>query len=91
LLFPLTPAMGAGVGAMLLITRTGDDRFAARFVCQAMFIPCLGARDNEVAARLADAFKRGGLKDVQSLRRNNAPDATSWCAGRGWWLSTAAN
>ena len=89
MLFPLTPAIGAG--AMLLVTRTEDDRYTARFLCQVMFIPCLGARDDEMARRLAEAFRRGGLKDVQSLRRKTSPDATSWCAGRGWWLSTSAD
>ncbi|MES1245437.1 MAG: protein-L-isoaspartate(D-aspartate) O-methyltransferase [Acidobacteriota bacterium] len=86
LLFPLTPAQGPG--AMLLVTRTPDG-LAARFVCQAMFIPCLGARDEEVARRLAEAFQAGGLKDVRSLRRDAAPDETCWVFGRGWWLSTA--
>lgn len=87
LLFPLTAAQGAG--GMLLLTRRAGNQWAARFVCQAVFIPCLGARDDEVAKRLAEAFKGGGLRDVQSLRRHSSPDATSWCVGRGWWLSTA--
>ena len=87
LLFPLTPAQGPG--GMLLSTRTGEGGFAARFLCQAMFIPCLGARDEEVAKRLTEAFQAGGLKNVQSLRRETPPDSTCWCFGRGWWLSTA--
>jgi protein-L-isoaspartate(D-aspartate) O-methyltransferase len=88
LLFPLTPAQGAG--AMLLVTRAPGDRFAARFVCGAMFIPCVGARDDETAGKLAQAFKRGDMAGVRSLRRGDAaPDASCWCAGRGWWLSTS--
>jgi protein-L-isoaspartate(D-aspartate) O-methyltransferase len=95
LLFPLTTAQGAG--AMLLLTRTAGTGFAARFVCQALFIHCLGARDPETAQKLAEAFKTGGLWslqrkgrlwEVQSLRRNNKPDETCWVAGPGWWLST---
>jgi protein-L-isoaspartate(D-aspartate) O-methyltransferase len=87
-LFPLTPAQGAG--GMLLLTRTAaDGGFTARFVCQAMFIPCFGARDDEVAKRLTEAFQAGGLRNVQSLRRHTPPDSTCWCSGRGWWLSTA--
>jgi len=86
LLFPLTPAQGAG--GMLLVTRTTADGFTARFVCQAMFIPCLGARDDVVANKLTEAFKAGGLRNVQSLRRDGQPDGSCWCAGRGWWLST---
>jgi hypothetical protein len=49
----------------------------------------MGTRDDETAKKLAEAFKRGDMKNVRSLRRNSEPDATSWCAGRGWWLSTA--
>jgi protein-L-isoaspartate(D-aspartate) O-methyltransferase len=97
LLFPLTAAQG--FGAMLLVTRTAETGFAASFVCQAAFIHCAGARDDETAAKLAEAFKtgalmnfqrQGGLWDVKSLRRNNEPDGTCWFAGRGWWLSSAS-
>lgn len=87
LLFPLTPAKGAG--AMLLVTRTATSRFAAQFVCGAMFTPCAGARDDETAQELSDAFKRGDLGNVRSLQRDTPPDATCWCSGRGWWLSTS--
>ncbi len=68
LLFPLTPSDGPGgmpgAGGMLLITRAEADRFEARFVCPAMFIPCIGARDEETAAKLSVAFKRGDLRNV---------------------------
>ncbi len=87
LLFPLTPAQG--VGGLLLITRTAEDRLAARFLGRVLFIPCAGARDDETAQKLTEAFKRDDLKNVQSLRRGTPPDETSWCAGNGWWLSTA--
>jgi protein-L-isoaspartate(D-aspartate) O-methyltransferase len=56
-----------------------------------MFINCQGARDEETAKKLAEAFKRGDLRSVQSLRRNTQPDETCWCEGNGWWLSTAEN
>jgi protein-L-isoaspartate(D-aspartate) O-methyltransferase len=94
LLFPLTPADGPGgmpgAGAMLLITRLPNGNYAARFVCAAMFIPCMGARDEETAARLTAAFARGDSANVRSLQRKTPPDETVWCAGQGWWLSTAA-
>ena len=93
LLFPLTPDDGAGsgpgIGAMLLITLAPEDRFAARFLCQAAFIPCAGARDPESAAKLSGAFKRGDFRNVRTLRRNSDPDDTCWCSGPNWWLSTA--
>lgn len=87
LLFPLTPAQGGG--GMLLVTRTATSRFASQFVCGAMFIPCVGARDDETAQKLSDAFKRGDMGNVRSLRRDTSPDASCWCSGRGWWLSTS--
>ncbi|MGH8280273.1 MAG: protein-L-isoaspartate O-methyltransferase family protein [Gammaproteobacteria bacterium] len=88
LLFPLTGA--AGAGGMLLITQDEGDRFAARFVAPAMFIPCVGARDDTVAARLTEAFKRGDFRGVRSLCRNTSPDETCWCHGAHWWLSKTA-
>jgi protein-L-isoaspartate(D-aspartate) O-methyltransferase len=87
LLFPLTPDQG--MGGMLLVTRNGD-RFAARIVCAAMFVPCLGARDPDMAQRLATAFARGDAKNVQSLHRRTVPDGSCWCSGENWWLSTSS-
>lgn len=92
LLFPLTPdgpAGTPGAGGMLLITRNARDHYNARFLMPVMFTPCVGARDEETAKKLAEAFKRGDMNNVRSLRRNSSPDATCWCAGNGWWLSTA--
>ncbi|MEP7011752.1 MAG: protein-L-isoaspartate(D-aspartate) O-methyltransferase [Acidobacteriota bacterium] len=86
LLFPLTPNQGAG--AILLVSRRADDTFTARFLCGALFIPCVGARDEETEKNLAAAFLRGDMAKVRSLRRGTEPDGTSWCAGRTWWLST---
>jgi protein-L-isoaspartate(D-aspartate) O-methyltransferase len=93
LLFPLTPGDTRGgtpgAGGMLLIKRAAIDRYEARFICQAVFISCVGARDDGMAAKLAAAFKRGDMRHVSSLRRNTPPDETCWCAGNGWWLSKA--
>jgi len=93
LLFPLTPMEGAtgapGLGGMLLVKRVGDAGYSARFVCRAAFIPCIGARDEATAVRLSESFARGGLQDVGSLWRGTIPDATCWCAGKGWWLSSS--
>jgi protein-L-isoaspartate(D-aspartate) O-methyltransferase len=92
LLFPLTAvdvATGFPGGAMLLATRKeASERLDARFVCPVAFIPCTGASDPATGAKLAAAFKRGDLRSVKSLRRHSVPDATSWCAGEDWWLST---
>ena len=93
LLFPLTPGDSPGgmpgAGAMLLLTRNSPDDFHARFISPAMFIPCVGARDEATSADLAAAFKHGDYRNVRSLHRNSTPDETSWLAGNGWWLSTS--
>lgn len=89
LLFPLTPKKG--LGGMLLVTRRGTDCFDARFVSRAMFIPCIGARDDETAQNLSAAFERDDLWQVLSLRRNATSDTSCWVSGRGWWLSKAPN
>jgi protein-L-isoaspartate(D-aspartate) O-methyltransferase len=91
LLFPLTPDGSdgkLGLGNMLLVTRVAEERFDARFICPVMFIPCLGGRDEGTARKLAEAFRRGRVSQVRSLRRKTPPDETCWCSGNGWWLST---
>lgn len=94
LIFPLTPADGPGgmpgAGGMLLVTKVSPQRFDARFVCPVLFIPCVGARDDETAKKLSEAFKRGDLRSVRSLRRDSSPDKSCWCCGNGWWLSTVS-
>lgn len=89
LLFPLTP--NRGLGGLLLVTRKAAGSFDARFVQPAAFIACDGARDQQEAERLSDAFARGTMHEVKSLHRGTAPDSSAWFAGRGWWLSTRAN
>ena len=86
-MFPLTPAQGTGY--MLMVTRTAAGTFAAKFVCGAIFTPCIGARDDETARRLSDAFAKGGIATVQSLQYNTKPDETCWFAGPDWWLSAS--
>jgi protein-L-isoaspartate(D-aspartate) O-methyltransferase len=66
-----------------------DEIFSARFLSPAMFIPCVGARDDATAAKLSEAFKRGNTREVRSLHRHTQPNATAWCAGENWWLSTS--
>jgi protein-L-isoaspartate(D-aspartate) O-methyltransferase len=86
LLFPMTST--DGTGAMLLITRQEDGAFAARFLLQAQFVPCVGARDEGTAQRLSDAFRNSGWMKVKSLHRNDEVDESCWFSGDGWWLST---
>jgi protein-L-isoaspartate(D-aspartate) O-methyltransferase len=85
LLFPLAP--GTGMGAMLLVTRQEDGGFAARFLCQAQFVACVGGQDEAAAPELAQTFANGQWSRVKSLRRNDTPDESCWYSGHGWWLS----
>jgi protein-L-isoaspartate(D-aspartate) O-methyltransferase len=88
LLFPLTAE--DGTGAMLLITRTEGEAYAARFLFQAQFVGCAGARDELEERRLAEAFRNRSWNKVKSLHRDNKPGEGCWMAGRDWWLSTEA-
>ncbi|MFN7433932.1 MAG: protein-L-isoaspartate O-methyltransferase family protein [Betaproteobacteria bacterium] len=87
LVFPLTP--NDGFGAMLKVVRESPTTFSASAVTRVAFIPCIGARDDAASASLTRALERQSLKEVRSLRRGTPPDETAWCAGSGWWLSTA--
>lgn len=88
LIFPLTADEGSGV--MLKVTRTPMDRYAACALIRAGFIPCVGVRSADTARALAAALESESMYNIRSLRRHTAPDATAWCAGNGWWLSTEA-
>jgi protein-L-isoaspartate(D-aspartate) O-methyltransferase len=86
LIFPLSPDKEAG--CMLLIVRLGETKYAAGAVIGAAFTPCIGARNEAMSEVLAQAMKRQPMTAIKSLRRNNSPDASAWCVGEGWWLST---
>jgi hypothetical protein len=34
------------------------------------------------------AFAARSEHGIRSLRRDDRPDASVWCAGPGWWLSS---
>jgi len=85
LVFPLTP--GSGRGAMLRVTRKPGG-LAADFVCDAYFIPCVGAQVAIEKRRLMRAYAKGGMRDVRQLCLDCPPDDTCWIKGNGWWLST---
>ena len=88
LIFPLTPDEGFGV--MLLVKRLDATRFAAQTLIRVVFIPCMGARDEKASQALTAALQVHSLKLVQSLHRHTPPDASAWCVGSTWWLSTRA-
>jgi protein-L-isoaspartate(D-aspartate) O-methyltransferase len=87
LLFPLTP--DAGTGAMAHLTRWSADRFEARIIFGAMFIPFSGARDREVGKELAHALARDRGDGVRSLRCDaHEKEQSCWLHGEGWCFST---
>jgi len=87
LIFPLTP--NEGYGGMLLVTRRGAACYAAAIIARVSFIGCTGARDDATSQALSRALQTQSIQAVKSLRRDDRPDATAWCVGAGWWLSTA--
>lgn len=86
LVFPLTAENNGG--AMVHLQKINDNHFNMKFVCRAMFIPCVGLRDPDIGFRLSEAFGSGNLSRVKSLRTNSAPDASSCFVTKHWWLST---
>jgi protein-L-isoaspartate(D-aspartate) O-methyltransferase len=88
LMFPLTP--DDGVGCMLLVTRRSSHSYAAAALLRVSFIACIGARDEAQAQALRYAFATGSVESVRSLHRDDRPDDSAWCVGRGWWLSRRA-
>lgn len=84
LLFPLGGR--DGTGEMLLVAHSREQDYSARFLCPVQFVPCIGAQDELASRALKAALRRGDPARVRRLVRNDAPDATCWLAGRGWWL-----
>lgn len=87
IIFPLTSTLGSG--GMLLLERIDEVRFSAKFTSAANFIPCIGARDEVLAFKLADKFNEGTARTVKALYLGDNTDDTCWFQGDGWWLSTS--
>ena len=85
LLFPLEPE--GSPGRMLIVTKQSEQTYLARFLCAVQFVACVGAQNPNAARVLETAFRRGNWEAVRSLHRDDQPDESCWCAGRGWWLS----
>lgn len=89
LVLPLTGEDKTGV--MLRVERRGLQReaYAASLFARVSFIPLVGAREASQAARLEQALRLRPTGAVRSLQRGREPDASAWCVGEGWWLSSA--
>ena len=88
LLFPLTGTNN--YGGMLMVKRVENRQFEARFICRAAFIPCTGARNEDLSQPLSTAFQTKDIASVRSLRLGTPPDESCWFAGVNSWLSTVA-
>jgi protein-L-isoaspartate(D-aspartate) O-methyltransferase len=87
LVFPLQAA--GSTGAMALVTRPErGDRWPSRLFLSVVFIPCAGAQDSAIGRKLDEAFRRGGLERVRSLRLGGGPSETDWLRADGWAFST---
>jgi protein-L-isoaspartate(D-aspartate) O-methyltransferase len=85
LLLPLTP--DSGMGLYLGIRRRGAH-FFAKVLSPVMIYPCVGARNPQSAAALAEALKRGGQYRVTRLYRGDPqPPENVWLLGEGWCLA----
>jgi protein-L-isoaspartate(D-aspartate) O-methyltransferase len=87
LVFPMTP--DHGLGLMLIVSRLGATAYAASFLCFVVFISCIGARSKAASKALSEAIETRSPRSIRSLRRGESPDASAWCVGDGWWLSSA--
>ena len=89
LLFPLQAEHSTG--ALLLVTRPQRGQaWPAHFLSTVVFIACEGAQDRTMGRKLDQAFRRGGLGQVRSLRFGAKPSRSDWLTGDGWALSTEA-
>jgi len=83
LLFPMTP--DTGVGAMLLVTKQEDGTFTARFLLQAQFVPCFGARSEATEQKLAESFRNSnGLRSshcIETMSRTRVAGAPAPAGG----------
>ena len=86
LVLPLTPEERDG--CMLLATRTSESAYTARIFSPTAFFPCVGVRDEAQSKAVTAALNTSSGEEVRSLRRGGQPDASAWCIGADWWLST---
>lgn len=90
LLVPLTvgfPGMDAGLGHMLMVTRSTGG-YVARFVTPVGIFHCIGARSKNGEGLLKQAYARGDGETVRSLRRDEHPlEMSCWLHASEFCLS----
>jgi protein-L-isoaspartate(D-aspartate) O-methyltransferase len=84
--FP-TVIPGQITGGIFLVTRRGEE-FPVHFVSPVWVFPCEGMRDATSEQALAEAFAKGGFRDVTRLYRGEAPaGVTPWVQAPGWAMA----
>jgi protein-L-isoaspartate(D-aspartate) O-methyltransferase len=74
-------------GAVFRIERRSFE-FLARWISAVAIFPCEGARDPLSEAALAEAFEKGGWRQVTRLcRGNDTPADRCWLRAPGWCLT----
>ena len=74
-------------GAVFRIERRSAE-FLARWISPVTIFPCEGARDPLSEAALAEAFEKGGWKEVTGLcRSNDVSQGRCWLRRPGWCLT----
>ncbi|SDR21266.1 protein-L-isoaspartate(D-aspartate) O-methyltransferase [Rhizobiales bacterium GAS113] len=82
-----SPERMASAGAVFRIERRGRDYFATWISPVAIF-PFAGSRDEVSERALAEAFAKGGWRQVTRLYRDQAiPEERCWLRGSGWCLA----
>ena len=77
-------------GAVFRIKRRSSE-FSARWISAVLIFPCEGARDPLSEAALAEAFAKGGWRQVTGLRRSDdVPEDRCWLRAPGWCLTHGA-
>jgi protein-L-isoaspartate(D-aspartate) O-methyltransferase len=78
-----------GQGAVYLVRRDAGTAYAARFLCRARFVPCVGTQDEAASARLDEVFRTEVAQAVRSLRLGaDKPTDTAWAIGDGAWFAS---
>lgn len=89
LVMPLTAIptdAGGSAGAMFRFTREGDE-YSVTLITAAGFIGCEGFDDRASGEALAEAFQRGGAREVtRLLPGHDWPEDQVWLRWPGWTL-----
>ena len=77
-------------GAVFRVERRSSE-FLARWISPVAIFPCEGARDPLSEAALAEAFQKGGWRQVTRLcRSDDVPEDRCWLRAPGWCLARGA-